>query len=92
MFKADPAILPERTALATDLNLLALSPQPKSSGIVMCCLNCEEKTIQEQHFYFKCTSCDTIECLPVAVNFTAPKGCKVEDVNSIVTGVCKTCA
>lgn len=56
------------------------------------CLNCEEKIMQEQHFHFKCTSCDTIECLPVAVNFTAPNGYKVEAVNCIVTGVCKACA
>ncbi|PKB42522.1 Fur family ferric uptake transcriptional regulator [Cellulophaga sp. RHA19] len=55
------------------------------------CLNCEEKLLQEQHFHFKCTKCDTIECLHIAVNFTAPTGYAVEGVNCIVTGVCKDC-
>lgn len=56
------------------------------------CIKCEEKKLADHHFHFRCTKCQTIECLPVAVQFSLEKGYQVESVNCILTGVCKDCA
>lgn len=56
------------------------------------CIKCEEKKLADHHFHFRCTKCDTIECLPVAVQFSLEKGYSVERVNCVLTGVCKDCA
>lgn len=56
------------------------------------CIKCEEKKLTDHHFHFRCTKCETIECLPVAVQFSLEKGYSVESVNCILTGVCKDCA
>lgn len=56
------------------------------------CIKCEEKKLADHHFHFRCTVCQTIECLPVPVQFSLPQGYFVERVNCILTGVCKDCA
>lgn len=56
------------------------------------CIKCEEKKLADHHFHFRCTKCETIECLPVAVQFSLENGYSVESVNCILTGVCKDCA
>jgi len=56
------------------------------------CIKCEEKKLADHHFHFRCTKCETIECLPIAVQFSLEKGYSVESVNCILTGVCKDCA
>lgn len=56
------------------------------------CIKCEDKKLADHHFHFRCTQCQTIECLPVAVQFSLEKGYQVESVNCILTGVCKDCA
>lgn len=56
------------------------------------CIKCEEKKQADHHFHFRCTKCETIECLPVAVQFSLVKEYSVESVNCILTGVCKDCA
>ncbi|MCD1116608.1 Fur family transcriptional regulator [Chryseobacterium turcicum] len=56
------------------------------------CIKCEDKKLANHHFHFRCTQCQTIECLPVAVQFSLEKGYQVESVNCILTGVCKDCA
>lgn len=56
------------------------------------CIKCEKKKLLDHHFHFRCTKCDTIECLPVAVQFSLEKGYSVENVNCVLTGVCKDCA
>lgn len=55
------------------------------------CIKCEEKKLADHHFHFRCTQCETIECLPVAVQFSLENGYSVESVNCILTGVCKDC-
>ncbi|KGL63467.1 Fur family transcriptional regulator [Polaribacter sp. Hel1_85] len=55
------------------------------------CLDCKEKH-NHNHFHFRCTKCDTIECLPVEVNFSAPDGYLVTDMNCVLTGLCKECS
>lgn len=56
------------------------------------CIKCEgKKSIPENHFHFRCTSCETIECLPSLVQFTVPKGYKVGQLNCVLVGLCKEC-
>ena len=56
------------------------------------CIKCEEKKLTDHHFHFRCTHCQTIECLPVPVQFSLPQGYEVATVNCILTGICKDCA
>ena len=56
------------------------------------CIKCEEKKLADHHFHFRCTKCETIECLPNEVQFSLEKGYLVESVNCILTGICKDCA
>ncbi|WP_179336247.1 Fur family transcriptional regulator [Winogradskyella costae] len=56
------------------------------------CDGCDETHQEHQHFHFKCTVCETLECLPNAVNYSIPAGYQVENVNCVLTGVCKKCS
>lgn len=57
------------------------------------CVKCDDqKKLPDNHFHFRCTSCQTIECLPALVHFSIPKGYTVEKVNSVLIGICKDCA
>ena len=56
------------------------------------CIKCDEKKLADHHFHFRCTKCETIECLPNEVQFSLEKGYFVESVNCILTGICKDCA
>jgi Fur family ferric uptake transcriptional regulator len=55
------------------------------------CVKCDEQTMPANHFHFRCTECETIECLPALVEFTLPKKYKVERMNCVLVGVCKDC-
>ncbi|GGG51694.1 Fur family transcriptional regulator [Epilithonimonas arachidiradicis] len=55
------------------------------------CIKCEEKKLAEHHFHFRCTNCETIECLPIEVQFSLENGYSVKSVNCILTGICKDC-
>ena len=56
------------------------------------CINCDDKVLAGHHFHFRCVQCDTIECLPVSVDFSIPKGYEVEGVNCVLSGTCKDCS
>lgn len=56
------------------------------------CMKCDENTFTDNHFHFRCTQCQTIECLPEAVHFSVPEGYNVESVNCVLTGTCRECA
>jgi Fur family ferric uptake transcriptional regulator len=51
-----------------------------------------KKMLPDNHFHFRCTNCETIECLPALVQFSAPKGYKVQRLNCVLIGLCKECA
>jgi Fur family ferric uptake transcriptional regulator len=37
------------------------------------CVRCKDKRqLPDDHFHFRCTICQTIECLPVPVGFSVP--------------------
>jgi Fur family ferric uptake transcriptional regulator len=56
------------------------------------CVECDENKKPLHHFHFRCKNCDTIECLPVPVHFSIPNDYQVEEVNCVLTGICKDCA
>lgn len=57
------------------------------------CVKCDhKKKLADNHFHFRCTSCQTIECLPALVQFSVPRGYNVEKLNCVLVGVCKDCA
>ncbi|WP_372937659.1 Fur family transcriptional regulator [Seonamhaeicola sp.] len=53
--------------------------------------DCNEQH-NHDHFHFRCTKCETMECLPVEVNIAIPKEYQVESMNCVITGVCKDCS
>jgi Fur family transcriptional regulator, ferric uptake regulator len=55
------------------------------------CVKCDENTMPAHHFHFRCTQCETIECLPTMVNFSLPAGYNVESMNCVLVGVCRDC-
>ncbi len=55
------------------------------------CMKCDENKIDDNHFHFRCVNCQTIECLPVPVHFSVPKGYNVKSVNCVLTGTCRNC-
>ena len=55
------------------------------------CANCGEVKAAQHHFHFRCTNCQTIECLATPVHFSLPEGYEVENVNCVLTGLCKDC-
>ncbi|PBQ30918.1 transcriptional regulator [Sphingobacteriaceae bacterium] len=57
------------------------------------CVKCDDKKkLPDNHFHFRCTKCETIQCMPTLVNFSVPRGYKVEKLNCVLVGVCKDCA
>ncbi|MFZ4260468.1 Fur family transcriptional regulator [Sphingobacterium sp. HJSM2_6] len=55
------------------------------------CMKCDENSFTDNHFHFRCKTCQTIECLMEAVHFSVPTGYEVESVNCVLTGVCRDC-
>lgn len=55
------------------------------------CVKCDETAIPENHFHFRCTKCETIECLPAIVEFSIPENYTVQQMNCVLVGNCKDC-
>lgn len=56
------------------------------------CRKCDEKNLADNHFHFRCTRCETIECMRDAVHVSLPIGYSVQTVNCILIGLCKECS
>ena len=56
------------------------------------CVKTNEKKIPKHHFHFRCTVCETIECLPSQVEFTVPKKYKILQMNCVLVGICRDCS
>ena len=54
--------------------------------------NLNNKSLPKNHFHFRCTQCETIECLPAHVEFSVPSGYEVNQSNCVLIGVCKDCS
>ena len=71
-------------AIAVDLPFTL----PDAKQYFAVCMKCDERIFTNNHFHFRCTSCQTIECLPDAVHFSVTNGYNVESVNFVLTGTC----
>lgn len=57
------------------------------------CVKCDDKNkLPDNHFHFRCTNCQTIECLPSLVQFSIPQGYSVESLNCVLIGLCTECS
>lgn len=56
------------------------------------CMKCDDNKEPSYHFHFRCLQCETIECLPVEVDFSIPDDYLVENVNCVLTGTCRECS
>lgn len=56
------------------------------------CVKSNGIAIPGNHFHFRCTKCETIECLPTLVEFSIPKKYIVQQMNCVLVGVCKDCS
>lgn len=56
------------------------------------CMKCDESKIDDNHFHFRCTNCQTIECLPTPVHFSVPNGYHVKSINCVLAGTCNDCS
>lgn len=56
------------------------------------CIECDENQLPLHHFHFRCKNCETIECLPIPVQFNLPGSYTLETVNCVLTGTCQDCA
>jgi Fur family transcriptional regulator, ferric uptake regulator len=56
------------------------------------CVKCDGEKAPGNHFHFRCTNCETIECLSTPVHFSVPRGYHVKTVNCVLTGICKDCS
>lgn len=58
----------------------------------VCMAREETVVIPENHFHFRCTRCETIECLPSQVEYSVPENYQVEGLNCVLVGVCNDCS
>lgn len=56
------------------------------------CLKCDKNQLQNNHFHFRCTKCETIECLSTRVEFSIPEKYSVQQMNCVLVGICKECS
>lgn len=56
------------------------------------CKKCDVEALPDNHFHFRCTKCQTIECMPSLVNFSLPQTYTVEKFNCVLVGTCGNCA
>lgn len=56
------------------------------------CTKDDNASIPGNHFHFRCTKCETIECLPTSIEFSVPEKYIVQHMNCILVGVCKDCS
>src|SRR5690606_6220755 len=54
--------------------------------------NCRGNALPRHHFHFRCTNCQTLECMEEKVHFSLPEGYRLEGVNSLLTGTCRKCS
>ncbi|MFN4248413.1 MAG: Fur family transcriptional regulator [Flavipsychrobacter sp.] len=61
------------------------------------CKKCEDMGVEknkhppDNHFHFRCTNCQTIECLPALVEYKTPNGYNIDRLNCVLIGTCKDC-
>ncbi|WP_417353038.1 Fur family transcriptional regulator [Flavobacterium alkalisoli] len=56
------------------------------------CDSCNDEVHNHDHFHFRCTKCEKVECLDEQVTIKLPDGYVMKSINSWVTGECKNCS
>ena len=56
------------------------------------CVKCDDKPEMGNHFHFRCTNCETIECLASPVEYSLPDKYVVHQMNCVLVGICKDCS
>lgn len=56
------------------------------------CMSREKKKPEGYHFHFRCTQCQTIECLRQPVHYSVPEGYTVSYANCVLIGLCRKCS
>lgn len=56
------------------------------------CVKCNDVPDLGNHFHFRCTKCETIECLQTLVEFSVPNKYLVQKMNCVLVGICKDCS
>lgn len=56
-----------------------------------CMKNDDDVAVPDNHFHFRCTKCETIECLPSHVEYSVPKSYTVQQMNCVLIGICNEC-
>ncbi|WP_107037765.1 Fur family transcriptional regulator [Brumimicrobium mesophilum] len=57
------------------------------------CVKCDDPSnLPNNHFHFRCTECETIECMPEIVKYSQPENYTIKKVNCVLIGVCSECA
>lgn len=55
------------------------------------CHDCQQGHHHDSHFHFRCTSCNTIECLNATLSLNLPLNYVQKEVNLMVSGLCAKC-
>ncbi|MGO1245059.1 MAG: Fur family transcriptional regulator [Sphingobacterium sp.] len=58
----------------------------------VCMKRHDKVVVSENHFHFRCTKCETIECLPSPVEYSVPKDYTVQQMNCVLIGICNDCS
>lgn len=56
------------------------------------CKTCDQTNHKHNHFHFKCTNCNKVECMEGELNFSLPSRYVVENFNAMLSGSCGKCA
>lgn len=56
------------------------------------CVQCDDLPKNKNHFHFRCTKCETIECLQTLVEFSVPEKYNVQQMNCVLIGICNDCS
>lgn len=55
------------------------------------CQECEHGEHKHSHFHFRCTICNTMECVTASISIDLPKDYVQKDINLVVSGICSKC-
>ncbi|MCL9770527.1 transcriptional repressor [Flavobacterium sp. HXWNR69] len=54
------------------------------------CKTCKEVHFHN-HYHFKCSVCEKVECINDEIEIKLPKNYKLENINFWITGICNNC-
>ncbi len=55
------------------------------------CNMCSSSHHHHNHLHFKCTKCETVECLDMSISFPKKEGYEFHNFYGLINGICATC-